>query len=79
LMQLQCDLAGTPIDRPKILDTTALGSGLAAGLAVGLWKNAEELRDSWKVDKSFRPAMDSATRASYKDRWARAVRKVLAN
>jgi glycerol kinase len=78
LMQLQSDLANLPIDRPKILDTTALGSGLAAGLAVGLWKNAEDLRHSWKVDKSFTPAMNAETRAGFKEKWARAIRKVLA-
>jgi len=78
LMQLQCDLAGLPIDRPKILDTTALGSGLAAGLAAGLWKNVEELKASWKIDKSFTPSMEPGPRAAFKSKWARAVRKVLA-
>lgn len=78
LMQLQCDLAAMPIDRPKILDTTALGSGLAAGLAIGLWKSTEELRASWKIDKSFNPAMDIAVKTALKDKWARAIRKVLA-
>ncbi|MGZ3684274.1 MAG: glycerol kinase GlpK [Bdellovibrionota bacterium] len=78
LMQLQCDLASLPIDRPKILDTTALGSGLAAGLAVGLWKNLEELKHSWKIDKSFTPSMKEETRSALKTKWARAIRKVLA-
>lgn len=78
LMQLQCDLAAIPIDRPKILDTTALGSGLAAGLAVGLWKNTEELRGSWRIDKSFSPSMPATQRSAYKEKWARAIRKVLA-
>lgn len=77
MMQLQCDLAAIPIDRPKILDTTALGSGLAAGLAVGLWKSVEELRGSWKIDKSFSPSMNAAKRTALKEKWARAIRKVL--
>jgi glycerol kinase len=77
LMQLQCDLAGLPIDRPKILDTTALGSGLAAGLAVGLWKSVDELKGSWKIDKSFSPSMPKAERDGLKAKWARAIRKVL--
>ncbi len=78
LMQLQCDLASLPIDRPKILDTTALGSGLAAGLAVGLWKSIDELSASWKIDRSFSPSMSAEARTSYKNKWTRAVRKVLA-
>lgn len=76
LMQLQADLANLPIERPKILDTTALGSGLAAGLAVGLWKSPEELRNSWKLDREFRPSMDSARRDALKRKWARGVRQV---
>lgn len=78
LMQLQCDLATMPIDRPQILDTTALGSGLAAGLAVGMWKNVEELKRSWKIDKAFSPAMDERVKSDMKEKWARAIRKVLA-
>ena len=76
LMQLQADLANLPIERPKILDTTALGSGLAAGLAVGLWASPEELRNSWKLDREFRPSMDSARREALKKKWARGVRQV---
>jgi glycerol kinase len=78
LMQLQADLATMPIDRPKILDTTALGSGLAAGLAVGLWKTPEELRKSWKIDRTFTPSMSEGVKASLREKWARAIRKVLA-
>ncbi len=77
LMQLQCDLAELPIDRPKILDTTALGSGLAAGLAVGLWKNTAELKSSWKIDRSFQPTMPASDRTGMKAKWAKAVRRVL--
>lgn len=78
LMQLQSDLAELPMDRPKILDTTALGSGLAAGLAVGLWKNVEELRKSWKIDRSFQSTMAAPERKALKEKWAKAIRKVLA-
>jgi glycerol kinase len=78
MMQLQCDLAALPIDRPKILDTTALGSGLAAGLAVGIWKSTEDLKKSWKIDKSFQPSMPAQQRSALKEKWARAIRKVLA-
>lgn len=75
LMQLQCDLASMPIDRPRILDTTALGSGLAAGLAIGLWKSTEDLRASWKIDKSFTPS--GSDLSALKKKWARAIRQVL--
>ncbi len=78
LIQLQADLAGLPIDRPKILDTTALGSGLAAGLAVGLWPSIEALRASWQIDRTFEPAMASAQQRALKEKWAGAIRKVLA-
>jgi glycerol kinase len=78
LIQLQSDLAGISIDRPKVLDTTALGSGLAAGLAVGIWKNVGELKASWKIDRSFTPAMDAGQKRALTDKWARSIRKVLA-
>lgn len=78
LIQLQSDLAGIPIDRPSVLDTTALGSGLAAGLAVGLWKNTDELQRAWKIERSFKPAMNKKIRDSLTKKWQGAIKKVLA-
>jgi glycerol kinase len=78
LVQLQADLAGIAIQRPKILETTALGSGLAAGLAAGIWKNAEELKSAWKLDREFSPQSSEAERRRLKEKWAGAIRKVLA-
>lgn len=78
LIQLQCDLANISIDRPKMLDTTALGSGLAAGVAVGVWKDMNELKSSWRIDKTFQPAMSSSDRTKFKQKWAHAIRRVLA-
>ncbi len=78
LMQLQSDLAGVTIDRPSILDTTALGSAFAAGLAVGIWKDLEQLRAAWKTDKTFHPGMNDLRRKQFKDKWSKAIRKVLA-
>lgn len=78
LVQLQADLAGITIQRPKILDTTALGSGLAAGLAVGIWKDPSDLKRAWKLDKEFKPSMDAADRDRLKQKWAHAIRRVLA-
>jgi glycerol kinase len=76
LVQLQADLAGVAIQRPRILDTTALGSGLAAGLAVGIWKTPEELRGSWKLEREFKPRMAEAQRDFLRKKWARGVRQV---
>jgi glycerol kinase len=78
LIQLQSDLAGLAIDRPQLLDTTALGSGLAAGLAVGIWKNAVDLKRAWKIDKTFKPEMKKAEREALVKKWEKGVRKVLA-
>ncbi len=78
LVQLQADLAGVSIARPKILETTALGSGLAAGLAAGLWPNPNALKKAWKLDKEFQPHMKKEARSLLKKRWARGIRQVLA-
>lgn len=78
LVQLQSDLAGIDIQRPKILDTTALGSGLAAGLAIGMWKSPAELKKAWKLDREFKPSMPTAQKNGLKAKWAHAIRRVLA-
>ncbi|MGB3850158.1 MAG: glycerol kinase GlpK [Tunicatimonas sp.] len=61
LMQFQCDVLQVPVVRPKIMETTALGAAYLAGLAVGFWKNQEELAEQWQVDRTFEPAETSAT------------------
>jgi glycerol kinase len=78
LIQLQSDLAGVKIQRPKILETTALGSALAAGLAAGIWESPAALRAVWKLDKAFKPEMKKTERKALKEKWARGIRKVLA-
>ena len=55
LMQIQADLLGVPVVRPKVIETTALGAAYLAGLAVDLWKSRDELATHWKVDKRFEP------------------------
>jgi glycerol kinase len=55
LMQFQADILGTPVIRPKVLETTALGAAYLAGLSVGFWANEDEIRKQWKPDKIFSP------------------------
>ncbi len=55
LMQFQADILNVPVIRPKVAETTALGAAYAAGLAVGYWKNNEELRANWGKDKEWKP------------------------
>ena len=57
-MQFQSDILNTKVVRPKVTETTALGAAYLAGLAVGYWKNVEEIQEQWQVDKKFSPAMD---------------------
>ena len=75
LMQFQADVAGVPIVRPKIHETTALGAAYLAGLAVGFWKDTAEIQHQWKMDKEFKPSMDREQVAALKRGWAKAVRR----
>jgi glycerol kinase len=73
LMQLQADLLDVPVERPVVAETTALGVACLAGLAVGFWRDTEELASKWALDRRFKPAMESEERARGRRRWARAV------
>lgn len=75
LMQYQSDLAGANLQRPKVLETTALGAALAAGLAIGMWKDIPSLRQSWQLNKEFHPKMNDEQRKSKKARWNNAIRR----
>ncbi len=75
LMQLQADLLGVPVERPRMVETTALGAAFLAGLAAGFWKGREQIRRSRKVEKVFRPRMAEAERAQRLERWRAAVDK----
>jgi glycerol kinase len=77
LMQFQADVLGVPVVRPKVTETTALGAAYAAGLAVGFWKNLDELRGAWRQDKTWTPQMDPSRRAELLKHWSRAVEKSL--
>jgi glycerol kinase len=73
LMQFQADILSVPVIRPKVAETTALGAAYAAGLAVGFWKNFDELRANWGKDKEWLPQMEIDTRQSLYSTWKKAV------
>jgi glycerol kinase len=73
LMQFQSDILGVPVVRPQVAETTALGAAYAAGLAVGFWKNVEDLRTNWAKDKEWKPKMDAALRDKEYKGWKKAV------
>jgi glycerol kinase len=73
LMQFQADILDVPVIRPKVAETTALGAAYAAGLAVGFWKNFDELRANWGRDKEWQPLMDAETRDGLYSDWKKAV------
>ena len=73
LMQFQADLLGVPVIRPRVLETTALGAALLAGLALGFWSGPAELAAQWQAARQFEPAMGADERAAKMARWRRAV------
>jgi len=77
LMQFQADLIGQPVKVAKIADTTGLGAGLLAGLAVGVWKSASELDSLRAVGKTYKPKMGAEEREKLIAGWRAAVARVL--
>jgi len=75
LMQFQADLLGVRVQRPRVAETTALGAAYLAGLAVGCWKDLEQLRGNWQLDKAFEPRMEEPARAARMGLWRRAVER----
>lgn len=73
LMQFEADITGSVIRRPMIRETTALGAAYLAGLATGVWKNKEDIRSQWTLDKLFEPDMDQALAERCCAGWAKAV------
>lgn len=76
LMQFQADLLGVPVDRPKMVETTAAGSAFLAGLAVGLWNSPEELANARVRERLFEPAMDAEQSDRLYRGWSEAVNRV---
>ena len=77
LMQFQSDILNKPVVRPVVKETTALGAAYAAGLAVGFYKNLDDLRANWTVEKTWRPNMDTAKRESEYKLWKKAVSRTM--
>ncbi|MFC1771480.1 glycerol kinase GlpK [Candidatus Margulisiibacteriota bacterium] len=76
LLQFQADMIGKQVLRPKIIESTALGVGLMAGLKSGLWQNSQELAKVKTIDKIFSPKMDSKVRENLISGWQQAIRQV---
>ncbi len=75
LMQFQSDVLGVEIARPELVETTALGACFLAGLGAGVWKNQDEVRQTWREAKRFVPTRDRAAIAAHLARWDTAVAK----
>jgi glycerol kinase len=75
LMQFQADILNAPVVRPKVTETTALGAAYAAGLAVGSWRDLDDLRANWGVDATWTPSLDPERRAHLYKSWKKAVQR----
>ncbi len=75
LMQFQADMAGVPVIRPKMTETTALGAAYAAGLAVGYWNDLADLSQNWGIAKTWQPKMDDVQRTKLMRGWHKAVER----
>ena len=73
LMQFQADILGVPVVRPKIAETTALGAAYLAGLAVGYWKDPDEIATQWQIDHVFEPALSPERREELRAGWTKAL------
>lgn len=73
LMQFQADILGVPVDRPEVIETTALGAAYLAGLAVKFWNSTDEVVKGWNLDKKFAPEMDAENRNTLYKGWQKAI------
>ena len=74
LMQTQADISNAPVNRPQCVETTAMGAAYLAGLAVGYWKNKEDVIQNWAIDRTFAPAIEEEKRKEMIQGWNRAVK-----
>jgi glycerol kinase len=77
LMQFQADILGRDVIRPVVQETTALGAAYAAALAVGFYKDVDELKEQWRIDRTWQPSIDAATREALFAQWKKAVSRSL--
>jgi glycerol kinase len=76
LMQFQADVLGVPVDRPRVIETTAMGAAFLAGLATGFWRSQAELAQARRIDRRFRPRMQAEARDALYRGWQEAVARV---
>ena len=74
LLQSQSDISGTPVLRPRCVETTAMGAAYLAGLAVGYWQDQEEIQRNWAADRTFEPQISKEARSKQISGWKKAVR-----
>lgn len=74
LMQFQADIVNTPVERPEVNETTALGAAYLAGLAVGFWKSKDEIKQRWKLETEFKPEIEEEEREKLYKGWKTAVK-----
>jgi len=77
LMQFQSDILGVPVERPEIIETTALGAAYLAGLAVGFWKDQSMIAERRKVNRRFKPGMDEDKKEKLYAGWKKAVKRCM--
>ncbi|WP_205474679.1 glycerol kinase GlpK [Nocardioides sp. SYSU D00038] len=75
LCQVQADQVGVPVDRPRLVETTALGAAFLAGLGTGVWGSVDDLRQTWQLDRSFTPSADRTAADAAHARWTDAVER----
>ena len=75
LCQIQADQIGVPVERPRLVETTALGAAFLAGLGTGVWDSTDQLRETWQLDRSFAPSDDRETADAAHARWIDAVQR----
>ena len=78
LMQFQADLLNVPVERSTINETTALGAAYLAGLAVGFWKDRNEIAEHWRLDRLFEPDMEESVREELYKGWQKAIHATIA-
>ena len=76
LMQFQADILGAPVERPEIIETTAVGAAYLAGIVSGVWK-IDDVDKNRKVEKLFKPNIDSKKRDSLYSQWTKGVQRVM--